>query len=313
MVSEHKIKTLFCAPTALRAIRKEDPEGLFLKGKDISSLRALFVAGERLDTATYEWAKNLLKVPVIDNWWQTETGWPIVANMLGLEIAPTKPGSATRPVCGYEVHILDEEGKKAPIGKEGAVALKLPLPPGCMSTLWKDNERFRRGYLEQYPGYYVSGDGGIIDEDGYVFLLGRIDDVINVAGHRLSTGEMEEMITQNKHVAECAVFGIEDELKGQVPVALLVLRENTAIGETELEAELVAKIRAQIGGVASFKRAVIVKRLPKTRSGKILRATLRKIADAQPFKIPSTIEEPLVLDEIKEILRQKKIGKVGQI
>ncbi len=311
VVAEHQVKTLFCAPTALRAIRKEDPYGTHIKEKNLSSLKALFVAGERLDTSTYSWAKDLLNVPVVDNWWQTETGWPIVANMLGLEPMPAKPGSATRPVCGFNVHVLDEAGRDVPAGKEGSVALKLPLPPGCLPTLWNNNDRFIKGYLETFPGYYVSGDGGMIDEEGYVFLLGRIDDVINVAGHRLSTAEMEEMITQNPAIAECAVFGIQEELKGQVPIALVVLKEGVKIAEDELERELVATIRNQIGAVASFKRALVVKRLPKTRSGKILRATLRKIADAEEYTMPSTIEDPSVLDEIKAVLIEKQVGLIA--
>lgn len=312
VISDHNVKSLFCAPTALRAIRKEDPEGFYFKKYNVNSLKALFVAGERLDTSTYEWAKELLKVPVIDNWWQTETGWPIVANMKGLELVEAKPGSATRPVCGYNVQILDEAGNEVAAGTEGAVAIKLPLPPGCLPTLWNDDVRFFKGYLEKFPGYYVSGDGGFIDKDGFVFLLGRVDDVINVAGHRLSTAEMEEMISQNTAVAECAVFGIEDELKGQVPIGLVVIKENVSISQTELESQLIATIREKIGAVASFKTALQVKRLPKTRSGKILRATLRKIADAQPYEIPSTIEDPAVLAEIKDVLIANKVGQVSK-
>lgn len=311
MIDEHKVNGLFCAPTALRAIRKEDPEGFYLKGRDLSSLRALFVAGERLDTATYGWARDLLKVPVVDNWWQTETGWPIVSNMMGLEPVAAKPGSATRPVCGFDVRILDEAGRPVPPGQEGAVALKLPLPPGCLPTLWNDEARFVKGYLEPYPGYFVSGDGGVIDSDGYVFLHGRIDDVINVAGHRLSTAEMEELISRHPAVGECAVFGIEDPLKGQVPVALVVLKESAVIPEADLESELVQTIRAQIGPIASFRRAVVVKRLPKTRSGKILRATLRKILDAREYAVPSTIEDPSVLDEIAQVAIRKELGNLG--
>lgn len=311
VIAEHKVKTLFCAPTALRAIRKEDPNGTLAKGKRLSFLKTLFVAGERLDTSTYKWARDLLQVPVIDNWWQTETGWPIVANMMGLEPVPTKPGSATRPVCGYDVKILDEAGKPVPPGREGAVAIKLPLPPGCLPTLWREDRRFHEGYLSQFPGYYSTGDGGVIDPDGYVFLLGRIDDVINVAGHRLSTAEMEELITQNPAVAECAVFGIEEDLKGQVPVALIVLKESFQIDEAILQSQIVELIRSQIGAIASLRTALITKRLPKTRSGKILRATMRKIADAQPYAIPSTIEDPAVLDEIKALLISRKIGKIG--
>lgn len=303
VAAEYNVKSLFCAPTALRAIRKEDANGSLIELNRPKKLQALFVAGERLDTSTYEWAHSKLNVPVIDNWWQTETGWPIVANMMGLEPVATKPGSATRPVCGYAVKILSEEGEVLPAGREGAVAIQLPLPPGCLYTLWKDDARFHKGYLEKFPGYYVSGDGGLIDQDGYVFLLGRIDDVINVAGHRLSTAEMEELVTQNPVVAECAVFGVEDEIKGQIPLALIVLKEKVTISEQELSRELVALVREKIGAVACFKTALVVKRLPKTRSGKILRATLRKIADQQPFTVPSTIEDPAVLEEIQNKLQ----------
>ena len=308
VISEHKVNALFCAPTAMRAIRKEDPDGELKKKHDLTGFRTLFQAGERLDSATYEWAHQLLGVPVIDNWWQTETGWPIVANPLGLERFSPKPGSATKPVPGYDVQILDEEGHPVPAGKEGAVAIKLPLPPGCLPTLWKNEPRFRAGYLEKYPGFYLSGDGGIIDEDGYVFILGRIDDVINVAGHRLSTGEMEELCAQHPSVAECAVVGVEDDYRGQLPVALVVVKEKDPIDEMKLEAELSQIIRENIGPIACFKMAVKVARLPKTRSGKILRATIRKIADAKEYTVPSTIEDPAVLDEVKAALHKRHIG-----
>lgn len=311
MIEEYKINALFCAPTAFRAIRKEDPSGALAKSRNLKSLRTLFLAGERLDGATYEWAHSLLKIPVVDNWWQTETGWPMVANMTGVESFPPKLGSATKAVCGYDIQVVDDDGHALPLGKEGALVVKRPMPPGCFPTLWKDEERFQRSYLDRYPGFYSTADGGFVDKDGYVFVLGRIDDVINVAGHRLSTGEMEEIIARNPAVAECAVIGIDDELRGQLPMALVVLKENMKIPESELEAQLVAQVRDQIGAIACFKRALVVARLPKTRSGKILRATMRKIAEAQSFNMPSTIEDPKVLDEIRDCFIQHKIGKCG--
>ncbi len=308
VIEQHKVNTFFTAPTAFRAIRKEDNEGALLKQYDISSLKAIFVAGERCDVATYQWLKDLTQLPIIDHWWQTESGWPMLANMMGVEELPVKPGSAGKPVIGYDIQILDEAGEALPPNQEGAVAIKLPLPPGCLPTLWKDSERFKSSYLSNYAGYYLSGDGGYKDEEGYVYIMGRIDDVINVAGHRLSTGEMEEMVSAHPAVAECAVIGIADELKGQVPVGLVVLKDGQKITPEALEAELVQKIRAEIGAVACFKNALVVKRLPKTRSGKILRKTLRKITDGEEFNIPSTIDDPVILDEIREDLAKHKIG-----
>ncbi|GAB4400841.1 MAG: propionyl-CoA synthetase [Microscillaceae bacterium] len=308
IIQEHQVNTFFTAPTAFRAIKKEDSEGSFLKKYDISSLRTLFLAGERCDIATYEWLKNLTGRPVIDHWWQTESGWPMLANMLGVEAHPARPGSAGKPVCGFDIQILNESGDQVPTRQEGAVAIRLPLPPGCLPTLWNDATRFQESYLSTYPGYYLSGDGGYKDEEGYVYIMGRIDDVINVAGHRLSTGEMEEMVASHPAVAECAVIGIADELKGQVPVGLVVLKDGQHISEATLEAELVHLIREEIGPVACFKNALLVKRLPKTRSGKILRKTLRKIADGEPFMMPSTIDDPAILDEIRDNLKARNIG-----
>jgi propionyl-CoA synthetase len=297
---------MFTAPTALRAIRKEDPEGKLLAEADRSSLRALFLAGERLDPETYGWAAEHLGVPVVDNWWQTETGWPIAANPLGIESLPTKPGSPTVPMPGYRVEILSPDGTPVPAGTEGAVAIRLPLPPGCLPTLWNDDARFIASYLTAFPGYYVTGDGGYIDDDGYLFVMGRIDDVINVAGHRLSTGAMEEVLATHPDVAECAVIGVADELKGQVPVGLVVLKAGSVRDAAELEAELVAMVRARIGPVAAFKEVSPVLRLPKTRSGKILRGTMRAIADGRPYTPPSTIDDPVVLDEIAAVLATRE-------
>lgn len=308
IMEQHKVNVFFTAPTAFRAIKKEDSEGSHLDRYDVSSLRTVFVAGERCDVATYEWIKNLLKVPVIDHWWQTESGWPMLANPMGIEQMPVKPGSAARAVPGFNLQILNEAGDQAKANEEGAVVIKLPLPPGCLPTLWNDNERFRSSYLSAFPGYYLSGDGGYVDTDGYFYIMGRIDDVINVAGHRLSTGEMEEMVAAHNAVAECAVIGIADELKGQVPVGLVVLKDGIQVSEQDLQEELVHTIRQEIGAVASFKTAIIVKRLPKTRSGKILRKTLRKIADGENFTMPSTIDDPAILDEIREIMREHRLG-----
>ena len=303
IIAQHRVKVLFTAPTAFRAIRKEDPEGALLQQYDLSSLKYLFLAGERCDPPTYHWAKELLQIPVIDHWWQTESGWPMVANMMGLEPLPVKAGSSTRPVCGYQIDILSEEGETLIANQMGYVAIKLPLPPGCLPTLWNDDERFRQSYLSHFEGYYLTGDGGYIDDDGYVFIMGRVDDVINVAGHRLSTGEMEELVASHPAVAECAVVGIADELRGQVPLGLVVLKDNTTTPATQVETELVQLIRQKIGAVAVFKRAIVVKRLPKTRSGKILRKIIRMIADEIPYQIPSTIDDPAVLTEIHDALK----------
>ncbi len=298
VAAQHGVSVLFTAPTALRAIKKEDAAGSFLDGHDLSRLRALFLAGERTDPDTYEWACALLGIPVIDHWWQTETGWAVAANCLGIEQLPVKPGSPTKPVPGYRVEILDELGAEVPAGHDGAIAVKLPLPPGSLPTLWNDDARFVSSYLSTYEGYYLTGDGGRIDDDGYLFVMGRIDDVINVAGHRLSTGAMEEIIATHPAVAECAVIGVADELKGQMPLGLVVVKDGVDADPAELERELVALVRGEIGAVASFKRAIVVPRLPKTRSGKVLRATMRAIADGREYAVPSTIDDPAVLDEI---------------
>lgn len=298
VVSQHRVRALFTAPTALRAIKQADPDGEYLSGYDVSCLRTLFLAGERLDPDTYHWARSLLECPVIDHWWQTETGWPVAANPVGLELMPVKPGSPCCPVPGYVVEILDDEGRPRPAEKDGAVVLKLPLPPGCFPTLWQDDERFRRTYLDRFPGYYFTGDGGYIDEDGYLFIMGRIDDVIIVSGHNLSTGSIEEAVASHPDVAECAVFGVSDPLRNQLPVGMVVLKSGVERPHSEILAEVVSLVRESVGPVASFKQVAVVKRLPKTRSGKILRSTMRKMADGVPFSMPSTIDDPTALDEI---------------
>jgi propionyl-CoA synthetase len=309
VISEHGVKVLFTAPTAFRAIKRDDPEGNYLKKYNLSGFKYLFLAGERLDPDTYHWASELLDRPVIDHWWQTETGWPITANCMGIEPFPIKPGSSTKPVPGYDVHILDNKGTQVERGKEGLVAIKLPLPPGTLPTLWQAEQRFLESYIHPLPGYYFTSDGGFIDEDGYVYVMGRVDDVINVAGHRLSTGEMEEIIATHKDVAECAVIGVEDGLKGQLPVGLAVLKAGIERDEGELQQELVKMIREEIGAIACFKQSVIVKRLPKTRSGKILRGTMRKIADSKEYSVPSTIDDPAILEEIEEALKRMGYAK----
>jgi propionyl-CoA synthetase len=309
VISEHGVKVLFTAPTAFRAIKRDDPEGEYVKKYDLSGFKYLFLAGERLDPDTYHWASKLLDRPVIDHWWQTETGWPITANCMGIEAFPVKPGSSTKPVPGFDVQILDNDGKPAAAGTEGLIAVKLPLPPGTLPTLWQAEQRFLESYINPLPGYYFTSDGGFIDEDGYVFVMGRVDDVINVAGHRLSTGEMEEIVATHKDVAECAVFGVEDGLKGQVPIGLAVLKTGTERDEGELQQELVKMIREEIGAIACFKKAVIVKQLPKTRSGKILRGTMRKIADGKEYSVPSTIDDPATLGAIEEALKRMGYAK----
>ncbi|MBX0334613.1 propionyl-CoA synthetase [Pontibacter sp. HSC-14F20] len=308
VIMQHDVKVLFTAPTAIRAIKKEDPSGIEKIKYDLPSLKYLFLAGERCDPATYYWAKDLLRIPVIDHWWQTESGWPMVANMVGYGLKPARAGAAGLPVCGYKVEILGEEGQELIPAQEGYVAVKLPLPPGCLPTLWEDNDRFFKSYLERFPGYYMTGDGGYMDEDGYIYIMGRIDDVINVSGHRLSTGEMEEMVASHPAVAECAVVGIADDLRGQRPVGLVVLKDGQNISEQQLEQELIALIREKIGAVAYFRNALIVNRLPKTRSGKILRKILRNIADGVHYAIPSTIDDPAILTEIHDDLKERKIG-----
>ena len=303
VISEHKVKAFFTAPTAFRAIKREDPEGKFKSQYDLSCLQALFLAGERADPDTINWAKNLLGVPVIDHWWQTETGWTIVGNPMGIEQLPVKVGSPSVPMPGYDVKILDNDGNELPRGELGAVAIKLPLPPGSLPTLWNAEERFKKSYLSTFPGFYETGDAGLIDNDGYVYIMARTDDVINVAGHRLSTGAMEEALSNHADVAECAVIGVSDQLKGQIPLGFLCLTKGVNRPHEEIVSECIKLVRNQIGPVASFKLAAIVPRLPKTRSGKILRATMVKIADGQEFKMPATIDDPVILDEIKASLQ----------
>lgn len=303
VISQHKVKSLFTAPTAFRAIKREDPQGDYLKKHDISGFNILFLAGERTDPDTYFWACNLIGKPVIDHWWQTETGWAIAANCMGVEYLPVKAGSPTKAVPGYDIRIVDSEASEVEAGKSGVVVLKLPLPPGTLPTLWNADDRFLNSYTRPYPGYYFTGDEGYKDEDGYVYIMGRVDDVINVAGHRLSTGAMEEVIAQHTAVAECAVVGAADSFKGQLPVGLVVLKAGIVLDPLELKKELAAMIREQIGAIASFKEVVVVPRLPKTRSGKILRGTIRKIADGSEYTAPSTIEDPMALEEIKASLK----------
>jgi propionyl-CoA synthetase len=303
VITEHRVKALFTAPTAFRAIKKEDPKGALLDDYDLGGFRYLFLAGERLDPETLRWAQDLLQVPVIDHWWQTETGWAIVANQMGLEPMPVKPGSPTVPAPGWNVGVLDSSGQPAPAGTDGSIVVKLPLPPGSLPTLWNDDERYVASYLSAFPGYYLTGDGGRIDEDGYVYVMGRTDDVINVAGHRLSTGSMEEVLAAHPSVAECAVIGAADPMKGQVPRGFVVLKAGAQVDESQLRGELVAMVRDQVGAVASFKDVAVVPALPKTRSGKILRKTMRSIADGLDEPIPSTIDDPSVLDTLRPILR----------
>lgn len=303
VVAEHGVEALFTAPTAIRAIKKEDPEGILLAGYDISSLRHLFLAGERLDPGTYEWAGRILGVPVIDHWWQTETGWAVVANLRGLDPMPTRPGSPSVPVPGFDVRVLLPDGSAAGPGQEGSLAIRLPLPPGTLQTLWRDDERYVSSYLAAYDGYYLSGDGGYFDHDGYVHVMGRTDDVINVAGHRLSTGAIEGVLAAHPAVAECAVIGAADPLKGQVPRGLVVLKSGVA--PEGVAAELVAAVRDQIGPVAAFKDVEVVAGLPKTRSGKILRRTMRQLADGEHPTVPSTIEDPAVLAALEPVLRRE--------
>ena len=303
VISEHGVKTLFTAPTAFRAIKRDDPEGEYIKKYDLANFNYLFLAGERLDPDTYHWAYNKLQKPVVDHWWQTETGWPITANCLGIEAFPIKPGSSTKPVPGFDVQILSSDGKVLGPKEEGLVVIRLPLPPGTLPTLWGADDRFVQSYMKVFPGYYFTSDGGYRDEDGYVFVMGRVDDVINVAGHRLSTGEMEEIIATHPAVAECAVIGVHDSLKGQVPLGLVVLKAGVSRDTAEITQEICKLIRDEIGAVASFKTSGVVARLPKTRSGKILRGTMRKIADGEAYSVPSTIDDPAILGEIEEALQ----------
>ena len=309
VISEHKVRALFTAPTAFRAIKKEDVHGTYIGKYDLTHFRTLFLAGERADPDTIQWAEQKLKVPVIDHWWQTETGWSIAANPVGLGRLPVKYGSPTVPMPGYDLQVLDENAKPVAPGQTGTLAVKLPLPPSCLPTLWQAPERFRTSYLSELPGYYTTSDAGYMDEDGYVYVMQRTDDVINVAGHRLSTGQMEEVVASHKDVAECAVIGIEDELKGQLPIGYIVLNSGTNRDEAEIEKELVQLVRNEIGPVAAFKSVLTVKRLPKTRSGKILRGTMRAIADGRDWKLPATIEDPSILDELTEVMAARGIVK----
>ncbi|MBC9956800.1 propionyl-CoA synthetase [Yimella sp. cx-51] len=308
VIADHGVKALFTAPTAFRAIKKEDPDAALMAGHDLTSFRTLFMAGERLDPDTWQWATDKLGVPVVDNWWQTETGWPIASDPMGLEVLPIKPGSATVPTPGYDVRILDPMGEQMEPGAEGAVCIKLPLPPGTLPTLWQDDARYESSYLSAYPGYYLTGDGGYIDEDGYLFVLGRTDDVLNVAGHRLSTGGIEAALAGHPAVAECAVIGVADPLKGQVPRALVVLKAGERYanldeaGLQQLRDELGQRVRAEVGSIATLKQVDIVQALPKTRSGKILRKTMRQMADGQEAQVPSTIEDASVLDDLAKVL-----------
>ena len=303
VVSQHRVNALFTAPTAFRAIKKEDPSGALIGRYDLASLRTLFLAGERCDPDTVHWAVEKLRVPVIDHWWQTETGWPIVANCRGLTPLPVKPGSASVPVPGYDVRVLDASGAEVPAGQIGNIVIRLPLPPGTLPTLWQNDDGYRESYLSRYPGYYLTGDAGFIDEDGYVWVMSRIDDVINVAGHRLSTGAMEEVLAGHPDVAECAVIGVGDALKGQLPLGLVVLKAGVTRPYAQVRQELVDRVRQHIGAVAAFRHVAIVTRLPKTRSGKVLRATMRAIADSEAYNTPATIDDPRTLEEIAEALR----------
>ena len=309
VIAQHGVCTLFTAPTTFRAIRQQDPDGDLIGNYDLGSLRALFLAGERLDPDTLQWAEAKLGVPVIDHWWQTETGWPIAANCLGIEQLPVVPGSPTRPVHGWDVRVLDKDGNEQPPGEIGAIVVKLPMPPGASPTLWNADDRFRETYLTTFPGFYQTADAGYIDENGYVFVMARTDDIINVAGHRLSTGAMEEVLASHPDVAECAVIGAADQLKGQLPVGLLVLKAGVERDAAEIVAEAVQLVRERIGPVASFKTAVVVERLPKTRSGKILRGTMRRIADGEEYRTPATIDDPVILDEITDALQRIGYGE----
>jgi propionyl-CoA synthetase len=308
IIEEHKVNTMFTAPTAIRAIKKEDPNGDFIKKYDLSSLKTQFLAGERCDVATLEWYLEHIPVPAIDHWWQTESGWPMIANMMGVEYLPIKLGSVGKAVCGFDIKIFDEKGTELGPNEEGYVVLKLPLPPGTLMDLWNDNPRFKAGYLNKFPGYYFSGDGGFKDEDDYIFITGRVDDVINVAGHRLSTAEMEEIVASHHSVAECAVIGINDALKGQTPLALVVTKLDAEIEHFQLEQEIIKLVRQQIGAVASLRNVVIVERLPKTRSGKTLRKLMRSIADGENYQIPSTIDDESIVEEINTVLKKYEIG-----
>ncbi len=309
VIAEHKVAALFTAPTAFRAIKKEDPTGSLIKKYDLSGFRTLFLAGERADPETIRWAEEKLSVPVIDHWWQTETGWAIAGNPVGLGALPVKHGSPTVPMPGYDLQVLDEKGLAVARGVTGTLAVKLPLPPACLPTLWNNDARFRSGYISDFPGYYTTSDAGFIDEDGYVYVMARTDDVINVAGHRLSTGQMEEVVARHKDVAECAVVGVHDQMKGQVPAGFIVLNSGVDRPASEIEAEVIKLVRDTIGPVAALKQVMAVNRLPKTRSGKVLRATMRQIADGETPKVPATIDDPAVIDEITAMLTGRGMVK----
>jgi propionyl-CoA synthetase len=303
LIAQHGVNALFTAPTAFRAIKKEDPHGAHMAKHDLRHFRTLFLAGERCDPDTLLWAREHLGVPVVDHWWQTETGWPIAANCVGLGMLPVKPGSPTKAVAGYDVRVLSEENTEMAPGQIGSIAIKLPMPPGCLPTLWNNDAGFEASYLTKHPGYYLTGDAGYCDEDGYLYIMSRVDDIINVAGHRLSTGAMEEVLSAHPDVAECAVVGVADDIQGEVPLGFVVTKAGVARADGEIVRELVDKIRQQIGPVASFKTALVVKRLPKTRSGKILRGTMKRIADSQAYTAPATIDDPAILDEITAALK----------
>ena len=311
VIEEHRVKVFFTAPTAFRAIRKEDPDCRLKAGRDLSCLRYQFVAGERLDPPTYHWLRKHLGIPVIDHWWQTETGWPICANLMGLEPREGRPGSSGRPVPGYDLRILGEDGRELPPGEEGALVLKEPLPPGAFPSLWQDHERFLEAYWSKFPGHYLTGDNGFQDEDGWVCIMGRADDLINVAGHRLSTGALEEAVAGHPAVAECAVVGMADADRGQVPLGLVVLKDGLNLPAKALQAELAQRVRRALGAFANFKRVLQVKRLPKTRSGKILRQALRKAVDGEPCAIPSTIDDPAIMEEIQAVLEAERVGRAA--
>ena len=311
VIAEHNVSALFTAPTAFRAIKKEDPDAEFLKKYDVSCMRTLFLAGERADPDTIQWAEQILGIPVIDHWWQTETGWTIAGNPVGLGQLPVKYGSPTVPMPGYDIRILGPDQLEVPAGEMGTICVKLPLPPSCLPTLWGNDQRFRQSYLDDFPGYYTTSDAGYRDEDGYLYIMARTDDIINVAGHRLSTGGMEEVLAGHPDVAECAVIGVADDMKGQVPCGFVVLKSGVTKDPAEIEAELVKLVREKIGPVAAFKIAVTVNRLPKTRSGKILRGTMRQIADGEEYKMPATIDDPAILDEITEALKDRGVAKAG--
>jgi propionyl-CoA synthetase len=303
VIADHNVAVMFTAPTAIRAIKKEDPDGKLLEKYDLSHFRAQFLAGERCDPDTLQWCQTHLGVPTVDHWWQTETGWPIVSNCLGIERLPIKPGSPTRAVPGWDVQVLDSAGERLAAGEIGAIVIKLPLPPGALPTLWQKDQRFIESYLADYPGYYQTGDAGMIDDDGYVHVMSRTDDIINVAGHRLSTGGMEEVLAAHSDVAECAVIGVADALKGQIPLGFLVLKDGASKDSDAIIGDVVQMVRDRIGPVAAFKLACVVQRLPKTRSGKILRGTMQKIADGEAYKMPATIDDPVILEEISEALK----------